>query len=83
MPDSSYQVSFKSIAHAVRETKFKIDFQDGYCGGHLGCPIGTILAIYLKLTPILPTNFLPRFELVGILVLQNKFKIDFQDGDNL
>ena len=33
----------------------KIDFQDG---GHLGYPIGTILAIFdLQVTPMLPTKF--------------------------
>ena len=36
----------------------KIDFQDGCHGGHLGFPIGTILAIfYLKVTPMLPSKF--------------------------
>ena len=38
--------------------KFKIDFQDGNCGGHLVFPIGTILAIFdLPATPMLPTKF--------------------------
>ena len=33
----------------------KIDFQDG---GHLGFPIGTILAIFdLRVTPLLPTKY--------------------------
>ena len=36
----------------------KIDFQDGCHGGHLGFPIGTILAIfYLQVTPMLPSKF--------------------------
>ena len=32
---------------SVQEKKRKIDFQDGGHGGHLGFPIGTILAIFL------------------------------------
>ena len=36
----------------------KIDFQDGCHGGHLGLPIGTILAIFdLQVTPMLPSKF--------------------------
>ena len=36
----------------------KIDFQDGCHGGHLGYPIGTILAIFdLQVTPMSPTKF--------------------------
>ena len=36
----------------------KIDFQDGCHGGHLGLPIGTILAIFdLQITLMLPTKF--------------------------
>ena len=35
-----------------------IDFQDGCQGGHLGIPIGIILAIFdLQVTPMLPTKF--------------------------
>ena len=37
----------------------KIDFQDGGHGGHLGFPIGTILAIYdndLQVTLMLPSK---------------------------
>ena len=38
--------------------KRKIDFQDGHHGGHLGFPIGTILAIFdLQVTLMLPTKF--------------------------
>ena len=39
--------SFVSIGLSVQEKKRKIDFQDGHHihhGGHLGFPIGTILA---------------------------------------
>ena len=36
----------------------KIDFQDGCHGGHLGFPIGTILAVFdLQVTPILLSKF--------------------------
>ena len=36
----------------------KKDFQDGGCGGHLGFPIKTILAIFdLQVTLMLPTKF--------------------------
>ena len=35
-----------------------MDFQDDRHGGHLGFPIGTILAIFdLQVTPMLPTKF--------------------------
>ena len=41
-----------------QEKKRKIDFQDGYHGGHLGFLIGTILAIFaLQVTLMLPTKF--------------------------
>ena len=55
-----------------------IYFQDGSCGGHLGFPIRTILATCifdLQIAPILPTNFVS----IGLSV-QEKCKIDFQDG---
>ena len=40
---------------SVQEKKRKIDFQDG---GHLGFPIGTILAIWdLQVTPVPPSKF--------------------------
>ena len=43
---------------STQEKKFKIDFQDGNCGNHLGFPIGTILAILdLPVIPALPTKF--------------------------
>ena len=42
---------------SVQEKKRKIDFQDGGHGGHLGFPIGMILAIFdLQVTLILPTE---------------------------
>ena len=43
-----------SIGLSVQK-KLKIDFKDG---GHLGFPIGTILAIFdVQVTPMLPTKF--------------------------
>ena len=48
----------KSFGFLVQEEKRKIDFQDGYHGGHLRFPIRKILAIFdLQVTPILPTKF--------------------------
>ena len=42
----------------VYEKKRKIDFQDGRHDGHLGFPIGMILAIFdLQVTPMFPTKF--------------------------
>ena len=38
--------SFESTVLLVQKKKRKIDFQDGCHGGHLGFPIGTILAIF-------------------------------------
>ena len=50
-PNASYQVS-------SQEKRRKIDFQDSCHGGHLGYPIGTILAIFdLQVTPMFPTKF--------------------------
>ena len=47
-----------SIGLSAQEKKRKIDFQDGDHGGHLGFPIGTILATFdLQVTPMLPTKF--------------------------
>ena len=38
--------------------KFKLDFQDGNCGGHFAFPIGTILAIFdLQITLMILTKF--------------------------
>ena len=50
--------SLDSIGLLVQEKKQKIDFQDGCHGGHLGFPIGMILATFdLQVTPMLPTMF--------------------------
>ena len=64
----------ESTGLSVQEKKRKIDFQDG---GHLGFPIGTILAIFdLQVTLMLPSNFVS----IGLSVQEKKRKIDFQDG---
>ena len=48
----------ESIGLSVQEKKRKIDFQDGCQSGHLGFPIGTILAIFdLQVTLMLPSKF--------------------------
>ena len=53
-----FLASLESIGLSVQEKKRKIDFQDGCNGGHLGFPIGTILAIFnLQVTPMLPGKF--------------------------
>ena len=50
-----FLATLESIGLSVQERKRKIDFQDG---GHLGFPIGTILAIFdLQVTPMLPSKF--------------------------
>ena len=49
--------SFKSISLSVQEKKGKKDFRDGR-HGHLGFPIGTILAIFdLQVTRCFLLNF--------------------------
>ena len=62
------------LAFRFRSKKRKIDFQDGCHGGHLGFPIGTILAIFDL------QCFLPSFKSTGLLAQEKKQKIDFQDG---
>ena len=70
-----FLASLESIGLTVQEKKQIIDFQDGCHGGHLGFPIGTILAIFdLQVTPILPTMFGVNW------VQEKKRKIDLQDG---
>ena len=50
-----FLASLQSIGLSVQEKKRKIDFQDG---GHLGFPIGLILAVFdLQVTPMLPSKF--------------------------
>ena len=60
--------------------QFRIDFQDGNCGGHLVFPIGTILAISWIYKS--PWCFLRSFASVGLTVQKKKRKRDFQDIDN-
>ena len=65
----------ESIGFWVQE-KRKIDFQDGCNGGHLGFPIGTILAIFdLQVAPMLPSKFSVNWSFGS-----GEAKIDFQDG---
>ena len=67
----------ESIGLSVQEKKRKIDFQDGGHGGHLGFPIGTILAIFdLQVTPMLPSKFRVNWPFGS----GEEAKIDFQDG---
>ena len=49
----------------MQEKKLNIDFQDGGHGGHLGFPIGTILAV---------------FDLQAILKLPSKFGVNWPFG---
>ena len=71
----------ESIGLSVQEKKRKIDFQDGGHGGHLGFPIGTILAIFdLQVTLMLPSKIL---DSTGLSVQEKKRKIDFHDGGHL
>ena len=56
-PDASWQVWSQLVFRFRRRSK-KIDFQDGHHGGHLGFPIGTILATFdLQVTLMLPSKF--------------------------
>ena len=49
-----FLASLEAIGLSVQVKKRKIDFQDG---GHLGFPIGTILAIFdLQVTQMLPSS---------------------------
>ena len=53
-----FLASLESIGLSVQEKKRKIDFQDGGHGGHLGFPIGMILALFdLQVTLMLPTKY--------------------------
>ena len=67
----------ESIGLSVQEKERKIDFQDGGHGGHLGFPIGMILAIFdLQATLMLHSKFGVNWPFVQ----EKKRKIDFQDG---
>ena len=66
----------ESTGLSVQEKKRKIDFQDGGHGGHLGFPIGTILAIFdVQVTLMLPSKFGVKW-LFGSEEVKNRF----QDG---
>ena len=66
-----------SIGLSAQEKKRKIDFQDGNHGGHLGFPIGTILATFdLQVTPMLPT----KFQVNWLLGLGEESKKRFSRG---
>ena len=72
-PDSSYHI-FKSTGLSVQNKKFKIGFQDGGCGGHLGFPIETILAIFdLQIAPTLPTRFQVSWPFGSRQEVQNRY----------
>ena len=46
------------MGFSIQVKKFKIDFQDGNCGGHLVFPIRTILAIFdQQVTSMILTKF--------------------------
>ena len=65
---------FESIGLSVLEKKFKIDFQDGDYGRHLGFPIRSILAIFgLQDTPIFPTKFSVNWYFSSGIEVQNRF----------
>ena len=69
--------SFESIALSVQE-KFKIDFQDGDHGSHLGLTIETIFAIFnLHVSSIFPTKFRVNWHFGSV---KRKRKIGFQDA---
>ena len=52
----------------------KIDFQDGCHGGHLGFPIGMILAIFdLQVTLMLPTKFQVNWSFGSGEEVKNRF----------
>ena len=64
-----------STGLSVQE-KRKKDFQDGCHGGHLGYPIGMILAFFdLKVTPMSPMKFGVNWPFGA-----GEEAIDFQDG---
>ena len=67
----------ESTGLSVQEKKRKIDFQDGGHGGHLGFPIGMILAIFdLQVTLMVPSKFGDKWPFGS----GEEAKKDFQDG---
>ena len=70
----------ESTGISVQEKKRKIDFQDGGHGGHLGFPIGTILAIFdLQVTLMVPSKFGVNWPFGSGEEAKNRF----QDGGHL
>ena len=68
--------SLESIGLSAQEMKWKIEFQDGGHGSHLGFPIGMILAIFnLQFTPVLPTKFPVNWHLGLGEEAKNRFSI--------
>ena len=64
------------LAFRFQEQKQKIDFQDVHHGGHLGFPIGRILAIFdLQVTLMLPTLFQVKWPFVSGEAAKNRFSI--------
>ena len=68
MSSRCFLPSFKSIGLSFQEKKRKIDFQYGGHGGHLGYPIGMILAIFAS-----------HPDAIGLSVQKKRLK-DFQNG---
>ena len=77
-PNASYQVS-SHLAFRFRR-RSELDFQDSRHVGHLGFPIGTILAISdLQVILMLPT----KIQINWSFGSGEEAKIDFQDGGHL
>ena len=71
MSPRCFLASLELIGLSVQEKKRKIDFQDG---GHLGFPIGTILAIFnLQVTLVLPSKFGVNWPFSSGEEAKNKF----------
>ena len=70
---------FKSIGISVQK-KRKIDFQDGSHGGHLGFPIGTILAIFWSTSHPDASNQVS--SQMAFWFRRSERKIDFQEGSH-
>ena len=66
--------SFESTGLSFQKEKRKIDFQDGCHGGHLGFPIGTILAIFdLQVIPMLLSKFGVNWPFGSAKEAKNRF----------
>ena len=67
----------EALGLSVQEKKRKIDFQDG---GHLGFPIGTILAIFdLQVTLMVPSKFGVKWPFGSGEEAKNRFSIAIFD----